>query len=436
MRYEFPYEFAGAVEIPDRNLLGVFEAHPHTARPEAEVIAGAIAAPIGAARLRDLVHRGERILLLPDDVTRATPASRILPHILAELAVAGIPDDDVHLLISLGTHRKMTPAELTAKLGREVMRRFRVTNHHWEERENLHCIGESSGGLPVQSSGAARQGGIPIYVNREALWADHIIGVGCIFPHAVAGYSGGGKIVIPGITTEETCGDMHWAMYGIPPRDLYGHAENPVRHIIDELSLRAGLDYVVDAVLDNAGCVVDMVAGHPVQAHRIGCRMAQRHYGVAVPGQADIVIFDSFGTDIEYWQAIKAITPAGIVMKDGGVVIQVASCPEGVSASHPEVLEYGYRPLVVVEEMMRQGLVNKSVAAHMIQASEVIADRGRGFLISPGVPAGDAVRLGFLHAATAQEAMDRALRMKGPGASIIVLRHAGDLLPLLPGGGG
>ncbi len=417
MDYRFPYEFAGAVTLPDRNLMGVFQAHPHCDRPEDAIIADALRSPIGAPRLREMIKPGEHILLLADDVTRATPAHRILPYILEELRAAGAPDDDIRVLISLGTHRRMTEAELTAKVGAQVMRRFSVTNHHWEALEDMFLVGESTSG-------------VPIYANKAAQWADHIIGIGAIFPHAVAGFSGGGKIVIPGITTEATCGDMHWAMYGIPPRALYGHAENPVRAIIDEMALKTGLDYIVDAVLDEAGRVVDLVAGHPVRAHRAGCRMAASHYGVRVPGPADIVLFDSFGADIEYWQAIKAITPAGIVMKDGGIVIQVASCPEGVSVSHPEVLEYGYRPLAVVEAMMQQGLINKSVAAHMIQASEVIVDRGRGFLISSGVSPQDAVRLGFLSAGSAQEALDRALEAKGPNASIIVLRHAGDLLPV------
>lgn len=419
MLHRFPYDFAAPVEIPDRNLLGVFQAHPHSDRAEAEIIADAIAHPIGAPRLRNLVKRDERVLILPDDNTRMTPAARIVPFILKELRAAGVPDENIRFLMSLGTHRKMTPAELTAKLGADVVQRFRVVNHHWEELENLYQVGVSAGG-------------VPIYANKEALWADHIVGIGAIFPHAVAGFSGGGKIVVPGITGEATCGDMHWKMFGIPPRDLYGHAENPVRAIIDEMALKAGLEYIVDGIINEEGRVVDMVAGHPVAAHRAGCQLSARHYGVAVPGQGDIVIFDSYGTDLEYWQAIKAITPAGIVMKDGGVVIQVASCPEGVSASHPEVLEYGYRPLAVVEEMMRCGVVNKSVAAHMIQASEVIVERGRGFLVSQGVGPADAVRLGFLHADSPQDALDRALRMKGPNASIIVLTHAGDLLPLLP----
>ncbi|MBM4460815.1 MAG: DUF2088 domain-containing protein [Chloroflexi bacterium] len=175
MQYRFPYDFAGTITIPDRNLLGVFQAHPHSDRPEAEIIAAAVRHPIGAPRLAELVKPGERVLLLPDDVTRATPAHRILPFILAELAAAGVPDADIRVLMSLGTHRKMTPAELTAKLGPEVMQRFLVENHHWEELDKMYRVGESASGAPI-------------YANRAAQWADHIIGIGAICPHAIAAW--------------------------------------------------------------------------------------------------------------------------------------------------------------------------------------------------------------------------------------------------------
>ena len=102
---------------PNRNFLGVFQAHPHSDRPEDAIIAHAVRNPIGAPRLRELIRPGERVLLLPDDVTCATPTHRILPYILEELAAAGVPDEDIRVLISLGTHRRMTEAELTAKLG-------------------------------------------------------------------------------------------------------------------------------------------------------------------------------------------------------------------------------------------------------------------------------------------------------------------------------
>ncbi|MFH1927838.1 MAG: nickel-dependent lactate racemase [Chloroflexota bacterium] len=419
MLYRFPYQKVKPVEIPDANLIGVYQAPTIILDgSERETIAKGFTNPIGAPRLRDAVKRGQRVLILCDDNTRETPAHLILPFLLDELQASGVADENVQILMALGTHREMTAQELEDKLGPDAVERYPVTNHHWDDDDSLVYHGTTSSGLEI-------------HINKKMRWADFVIGLGCIFPHAVAGFSGGGKIVVPGICGEATSGDMHWMMHGIPPTEIYGHADNPVRRIIDEVALEAGLNYLVDCVLDADGKVVALVTGHPVAAHRAGCDISRRVHSVAVPCQADIVLFDSYRTDLDYWQAIKAITPAGIVMKEGGIVIQIAQCPEGVSASHPEVLEFGYRPLVVIEELLRVGAVNKSVAAHMIQASEVIIERGRGFLVSPHISFVDTARLGFLYASNAQDALDRALDIKGPDATIIVLRQAGDLLPVI-----
>jgi len=419
MLYRFPYQNVKPVEIPDDNLIGVYQAPTIKGDgSEKETIIKGFANSIGAPRLRYAVKKGQRVLILCDDNTRETPAHLILPFLLDELHAAGVVDENIQILMSLGTHREMTAQELEDKLGPDVMGRYPVTNHHWDDKDSLVYHGVTSSGLEI-------------HINKKMLWADFVIGVGCISPHAVAGFSGGGKIIVPGICGEATSGDMHWAMYGIPAEEIYGHEENPVRQIIDEVALQAGLSYVVNCVMGSPARVVGCVTGHPVEAHRAGCKISRRAHSVTVPCRADIVVFDSYGTELDYWQAIKAITPAGIVMKEGGIVIQVALCPEGVSASHPDVLEFGYRPLVVIEEMLRWGLVNKSVAAHMIQASEVIVERGRGFLISPHISPADTARLGFLYASSPQEALARAIEMKGKDATISVLRHAGDLLPLV-----
>jgi len=419
MLYRFPYQDVEPIEIPDANLIGVYQA-PVIRRNETEeeIVTRGFANPIGAPRLRDAVKKGQHVLILCDDNTRETPAYLILPFLLEELHLAGVADDDIQILMALGTHREMTPQELETKLGPNVVERYPVFNHRWNDDDSLAYLGTTSSGLRI-------------HINKRVHWADFIIGLGCIFPHAVAGFSGGGKIVVPGICGEATSGDMHWMMYGIPPAELYGHPDNPVRRIIDEVALQAGLSYLVDCVLDSHGKIVELVTGHPVVAHRVGCGISRRVHSITIPSRADIVVFDSYRTDLDYWQAIKAITPAGIVMKEGGIVIQVAQCPEGVSPSHPEVLEFGYRPLVVIEELLRLGAIDKSVAAHMIQASEVIVERGRGFLISPYISPNDTARLGFLHACNPQEALSQALSMKGSDATVIVLREAGDLLPVI-----
>ncbi len=419
MLYQFPYPDVEPLEIPDANLIGIYQAtQTEPDGTESETISRGIANPIGAPRIRDAVAAEQRVLILCDDVTRETPAYLILPFILEELHAAGVSDENIHFVMALGTHRDMTAQEIEDKLGPDIADRYLVENHRWNDENGLAYLKTTPSGLEI-------------HINKKMHWADFVIGLGIIFPHAVAGFSGGGKIVVPGICGEATSGDMHWLMYGIPPVEHYGSVDNPVRRIIDEVAIEAGLNYVVDCVLNSDGEVVGLVSGHPLQAFRAGCVISRRVHSVTVPGQADIVIFDSYRTDLEYWQAIKAITPAGIVMKDGGVAIQVAECPEGISRAHPEVLELGYRPQIVVEELLRQGIVNKSIAAHMIQASEVIVDRGRGFLISPNITAQEKARLGFIHADTPQQALDRALEMKGPHASIIVLRQAGDLLPII-----
>lgn len=419
MLYELPYPDSEPIEIPDRNLLGIYQApRIEPGGSQEEIVAHGIANPIGAARLCDAARGRRRVLVLCDDNTRETPARLIVPFILAELRAAGVSDDAISFLIALGTHRPMTPQELEAKLGRSVVERYPVANHRWHDAETLAHVGCTPAGLPIQ-------------VNRQVAAADFVIGLGSIFPHAVAGFSGGGKIVVPGVCGEATSGDMHWMMYGIPPAELYGHADNPVRQLIDQVALQAGLSYVVDSVLDVEHRIVGLVAGHPVQAHRVGCQISRRVHSVTVPRQAEIVLFDSYRTDLDYWQAIKGITPAGLVMRDGGIVIQVAACREGVSPSHPEVLEYGYRPLAVVNELLQCGAFDKSVAAHMIQAAEVIVERGRGFLVSPHIPRQHVARLGFLYASSPQEALATALTMMGSDASIAVLRQAGELLPLV-----
>ena len=248
----------------------------------------------------------------------------------------------------------------------------------------------------------------------------------------MAGFSGGGKIIVPGVCGEKTAGAMHWQMVTEPTARIFGVAENRVRRAIDQIALKAGLKTIVNVILNNRNQIVGVVSGDPVRAHRAGTEICKRVHGVSIPRPADLVIVDSYGTDIEYWQAIKAMTPVDFVVKPGGVVIQVAECPEGVSRSHPEVLQYGYTTVADTLRMVDRGWINKSVACHMVQAGRVIAEKATGFLVARGISRVDIERLGFHYAATPQQAFDQALRILGPSRKeIAILRQAGDMLPLV-----
>lgn len=402
--------------------MGVFDAgHARPESNEETVISRGIANPIGSPRIRDMVSSTDRVLIVSDDNTRATPVYKILPHILEDLQVAGVPDSNIKFIIASGTHRAMSHEEKIEKLGAEVVARFEVMDHRWNDSESLFFLGKSD------------ELGIEVWPNRALSEATFIIGVGIIIPHGVAGFSGGGKIITPGICGEQTNGDMHWAMVGVPPEEIFGVYDTPVRRIINDVAARVGLNYVVNTVLNNYEEVVHCVSGSYLDAHKEGARLCAEVHAVHLPERADIVVIDSKGCDIEYWQAIKSMTPGGLAMKDGGVVIHVCECREGVSRSHPEVLHYGYVPEKKVLALERDGLIDKSVAVHMVQASRVITDRGRGILVTPGLSDESCSRLGFTPAKDVQSALDIAFEIVGKAASVAVLRHAGDLLPLIGG---
>lgn len=419
MKYHFPYQFVDDIEIPDDNLIGIYEwGTEHHQRDDTAIIEEAIKNPIGSPRIKDMLKREERVLIICDDITRPTPTHKIIPLLLRELKQAGIREEQIEILVALGTHRKMTEEEMVEKTGKDVFKRITISNHYWEEEENLYFAGKTNLG-------------IEIWPNKKLRAADFIIGIGIIMPHAVAGFSGGGKIIVPGVCGERTCGEMHWRMVNVPTREIFGVVDNPVRKIIDEVALKAGLKIILNVVLNSYGELVAMVTGHPIKAHREGVRISKQIHAVGLPCQADIVIADSYGSDIDYWQAVKAMTPVDVALKDGGVAIQIAACPEGVSSSHPEVLQFGYQSVQRILEMEKEGLINKSVACHAVQASRVIIDRGQGYLITKGISKNDTLKLGFKYASTPQKALEEALAKLGKDAKILLLRKAGGMLPVI-----
>lgn len=199
MEITFPYEGIGVMEVPEGNLLGVYRPkRVPKGRSIADQVSDALAAPIGSPRLGSLVGQGSRVLLLSDDFTRPTPVAEMLPPVLAELMQAGVQQQDVKILLASGTHRPMTDEERLQKLGADVLRGYKVFQHHWQDEEENVRVGETSGGLPI-------------VVNRHLVEADLVVALGHIVPHRVSGFSGGSKIIAPGVSGRPPGNtDMHW----------------------------------------------------------------------------------------------------------------------------------------------------------------------------------------------------------------------------------
>jgi nickel-dependent lactate racemase len=422
MKISFVYDWVEPVEVPDRNLIGVFEPKAFAAAPDQNsVVEDGLSRPVGAGRLREEARAAHRVLILADDVSRPTPVARILPGVLRELAHAGKPDSEISFLMSLGTHRAMTDREIDAKLGPGIRTRFRVSNHSWNDPAAMVCLGKSRVGTDIR-------------VNRLLVESDFVIGIGNIVPHPAAGFAGGGKIVDPGCVSDATCGAFHWESVKYPARQVVGVRDNPMIAMIDEVAAKAGLRYIVNTVLDARNNLVRVVAGHPVAAHREGCRTAVEVYGVQVPEPADIVLCDSHPADLEMWQAIKGLCTADLCMKEGGVVIMATPCPEGASEEHPELELYGYRNFEQTDRLVRAGKVSMVVGHHMVQGGRLI-DRADGvFLVSNHLSKAKIEKLGYSHAESVSVAFRAALERKGPRARVAVLRHAAELFPVVGSG--
>ena len=420
MRISFPYPGIKPLEVPERNLLGVFS--PSTINPEKnadQIITDALAHPIGTSPLSERVRGHRDILIVVDDNTRWTPTHRILPHVIGAFKAGGVRKNRIRVMVALGTHRSMTEAEMVNKYGAEHLRAFPFLMHDYRDKTSLIHLGET-------------ETGVPIYVNRVVREVDFILGIGQIVPHRVPGFTGGGNIIQPGICGEETTGRTHWLSAQFPGKEILGRIENPVKQEIERVAVKAGLAWIVNAVMDGTGHLSGVVAGDPLLAYRAGATQSERVYRAELPGKADIVIADSSPADSELWQAAKGLYAADLVVRQGGVVILVTPCPEGISLSHPEILEFGYQTYEEVASEVQQGKIAKlTVAAHLVHVGEVIKKKASGILVCPGISKEETEKLGFIYAREPQEALDIAFSHLSREAEVSVLQRGGEILPVI-----
>jgi nickel-dependent lactate racemase len=417
---DFPYPDINNMEIPDScsvELLRLPEYRPQFTGPQ--LVRQALEKPIGTPKLRELASGKKRVLIVADDNTRPTPVSEFVSLILQELDEAGINKNQIRFVMSLGTHRPMSRKEIRQKLGPVVVDTYEVNNHNWEDPDSLEYLGDTAQGIPV-------------WVNKLVRQSDLVIGLGAIMPIEICGFTGGGKILVPGLSGGQTVDEMHWTRIDVPPDQILGRAENPIRASIDSLARKAGLDFIVNVILNGEGDILAAVAGDLVKAHRAGCKIAMHVFGVRIPGEFDIVVADSHPFDIEFWQANKALGTSGEFVKKGGIIILVSPCYEGISRTHAsQILKFGYQPIETIKKMVADGrLKHKVVGVHMYQVSTAAVEKGKLILVSQGISRQEANKLGFIWAKDPQEAIEIALQKVKEAPDIAVLKDASRMLPL------
>lgn len=407
------------VDVPDKNVLFIVDrgVAPPLKKPRGE-IRRSLKNPIGTPSLQELVGPKGKVVIVGDDITRPTPQSIIVPVLLDELNAVGIPNENIQVIIALGTHREMSEKEIREKYGSEVVKRVPVVNHDFKDLKKLVDMGKT-------------ETGIPISVNKEVYDADFVMGVGNIVPHCLAGWGGGGKIIQPGICGEETTAMTHAMAAKVRPiSKLMGSLDSKVREEIDAIALKAGLKLIVNTVLNREDKISHVVVGDPIEAFREGVKVAQGIYCPEVPGLADIVVVSSYPADIDYYQASKPLAYASLAVKQGGTMVLITPCHEGISPVHAIFKERATLTYIENLEAIDKKEIDDLIAGAVLLVHAQILERAEVICYSNGLTEEDKKALGFKHASTVEEAMKMAFKSQGKDAKVGILK-CGEILPIM-----
>ncbi|MBR6426436.1 MAG: nickel-dependent lactate racemase [Clostridia bacterium] len=370
----------------------------------------ALSDPVDSAPLSVLARGKHNVVIVTSDITRPCPSYKIIPSLLDELRKAGVKDDEITVVFAVGSHRTHSDDEKRHLVGEAVFSRVKCLDS--DVSDCVH-LGTTAAGTPVD-------------IFRPVADADFRICVGNIEFHYFAGYSGGAKAVMPGVSTRDAIQSNHRMM--ILDEACAGNIEtNPVRADIEEAGRILGIDFICNVVLDAKKEIIKVVAGHPVSAHRAGCRFLDLLYKTPIEKKADIVIVSAggFPKDMNMYQAQKALDNAKHAVRDGGTVIWIAECTEGLGEKTFEKWMTGHeKPSDMIEHLYREfrlGGHKAAAIAMILRRADVILVSGLG---------DDFVRSVHLTPAhSAQEALDGALRKYGENATVILMPIGGSTLP-------
>lgn len=276
-------------------------------------IKDSILTPIGSERISALCKNKKTAVIIVDDISRPTPTWRLLPHVVKELNDGGIKDENISIVIAVASHRPNLREDMIKKLGENILERFWVCNHN--PYAGLVNLGVTSRGTPI-------------LINRIVAEADLKIAIGAIIPHGATGFSGGAKIIVPGVAGIEAI----IANHHVAPKTPRGVVENnAMRQDNEEIASLVGLDFIVNVVMNMKREIIGVFAGHYIEAHRMGARAAADAYRTKKYSNADIVIGNAYPMDTDLFQCEKATSMELMnCARPGGYVFVFMDCIEGL----------------------------------------------------------------------------------------------------------
>lgn len=423
----YPFKYGSTLynfEVQSEDLLHILK--PRHADPIIDVHQKCIEAlknPIGTLPLEKIIKPGEKILFIVSDITRAwIRTNQFLIHIINYLNDMGIPDQDISVLIALGTHRPSTEEEKQLIVGDEIYNRITIYDHDCFDSEQLAYLGTSSAGTPI-------------YIHKKVVTADRIILTGGIVFHLFAGFGGGAKGIVPGVAGLDTIQHNHRLTFyegenaGLNPDACSNKIEgNPMRQDITEICRKVNPDFLFNAVLDAEGNFVEFVAGDFEAAWLKGCNTIRQLYGIEIQQKADLVIASAGGypKDINLYQSVKTMDNCIFGGKEDSVILLLAECRDGLGAE--EFLQwFQHDTLEKMEAALKQNFTVPGYAAY----KAAYAAKYRKLILVSALEEEVVKKLGFIPAKSPEEALSLAYSLTGEHRKITLMPYGANTLPIL-----
>ncbi|MDR1481464.1 MAG: nickel-dependent lactate racemase [Synergistaceae bacterium] len=370
--------------------------------------------PIGTRMLSEIAQGRKNAAIVVNDITRPYPGALLVDEIANELTLAGLKDEDIFLIVAYGTHRVNSDDEIKGMFGEEITTRFRIIHHKGSDEDTLITLGKTERGIPVT-------------VNREYLNADVKILTGLITPHHSAGFSGGRKSVLPGISGLETL-KIHHSFPFRPTRPSMGWIkDNPFHEEALSAARMAGVDFIINTIDNPSRELVAAVAGELNDAHMEGVRICKDIWSFELPSKADVVIVSPGGypRDFDLHQSQKACACAELACREGGEIILCAEATDG-PGKFAKLLMDANDPQEVIDKYAREGftaevtskayMYARAMKSHKIglACSMVSDDTARNMFMTPYRTIDDGIK----------DAMD----IYGETASFLAIPYAADII--------
>ncbi|HEX4757066.1 MAG TPA: nickel-dependent lactate racemase [Terracidiphilus sp.] len=411
MKAKFSFGKSGIeVSVPDGYQTKLVKSHTAAALSD---VAGALAAaldrPIGCDPLVRLAGGKRTAAISVCDITRPAPNTVTLPPLLARLHQAGIPVEGVTILIATGLHRDATKEEIEIILGPEIATRYRVVSHDARDLAAHRALGST-------------RRGTPIYIDERFMAADLHITLGFVEQHLMLGFSGGRKLVAPGLAAQETIKVIHSPRFMREPLATEGSIEgNPLHAELLEIAAMARHDFMLDVTLTQEREISGVFAGDPVKAHAAGVKFLEESSLETLTEPADVVITSGAGypLDLTFYQIVKGITAAEHIVKPGGRILVLGECAEGMGS--PE-FAYRMRTLVGFQEFLDE--ISKppvEVDQWQLEKLALVGVRHELFFYTPGVSMAELGCLGQRAFSNLNEAVAAVLRSLPTDARIVLV---------------